>query len=273
MRNTAKKVSIIMIISMVFCSFTSCKRIQNIKNAWGVSSDSAKYLNCARDCFDSRDVNGLYNLFSEESKQDKYLKQRIELIYYYWDLLDLDDSQIKEGGQTGGMSVREGNVTYYNDNLTVENFYDSDGNCYYYSFYSMVVNNEHPESEGVYSLSIKLCSDTIYKTDADRRDITVDASQIDNLLEREKAVLARIEEAKKDNEYIQADNECRVLFMHQLLDDLITEEIEQYGNSVINKDSIENSDAYDYHDYFPALCFKFIDGGKFRILVHNHPKR
>ena len=78
MTNLAKKVSIITTISMVFCSFTSCKRIQNIKDSLTVSFDSNSYLKKACNCFKNYDVNGLYNLFSEESKQDA-LQKRVYL--------------------------------------------------------------------------------------------------------------------------------------------------------------------------------------------------
>ena len=273
MTNLAKRVSILLIISIMLCSATSCKRIQNIKNALGVSSDSAKYLNCARECFDNRDVNGLYSLFSKESKQYKYLKQRIELLYYYWDLLDLDDSQIKEGGQTGGMSVRDGKITYYDDSLSIENYYDKDGNKYCISFYSTAVNKNDLDSEGLHSFCIEYYNSVVYMTSIDKRDITDDAFIIDNLLEREKAVLKKIEDAKADNAYILADNEGRVVFMRQLLKDIIKEEMGQYGNSVINQDSIEDYETDDSYNDFPALRFKFVDGGRLLILVHNHPKR
>ena len=269
----AKK-AFLLISLIITSSFSGCINIQRLNNTIDVESARITLIKDAEQKFKDNNIDGLYNLYSIESRNDCFLRQRIELLTYYWRMMDLDDSHTKSFGSAGEQdNDNNGLVIYYDDSTTITDYYDKDGNCYSLIFSLIAVDQKKPEEEGLYNIRINYCNSTVYKTSIDKRDITDDASKIEKLLEREKAVLKRIEDAKADNAYILADNEGRVVFMRQLLDDIINEEMEQYGNSVINKNSIEDQTTSDSYELFPALRFKFVDGGAFLILVHNHPKR
>jgi len=261
-----------MLISFLL-SVSSCQRIKNIKNGLDVMSDSGKVLNNALQLFDDRDVDGLYDLFSVEAKKDEFLKDRIELLMYYCDMIDLDGSNTKIIGASGGKSADDGIITFYDDGIRVENYYDASGNWHYIGIRCISVDKNNPLNEGLYNITLNYNNTSIYSTKLDEKHRWNESNTIDNIQKREKEVINKIENAKKDSAYIQSDDEGRMTIMHSLLVKIIKDENKLYGNSVIAPESIQDIETSDSVTRFPAIELYFIDGGSFVVLVHNHPSR
>jgi len=257
-----------MIISLLL-SVSSCQRIQNIKNGLDVMSDSGKVLEKARQLFNDRDVDGLYDMFSVEAKKDDYLKDRIELLMYYYDLLDLDESQSKVMGDSGGKSVRDGVYTYFDDAIRVKNLFDPYGNSFFLSLRSRAVDKDNPENEGLYSISIHSHNSIVFGTAVDEKKVK-DGMNVNAIHERIEYVLKRIEDTKKTIFDEQFDDEMRISKMRTLLEEIISEENKTYNNSIIVPESITQIESTDGIEMYPSLKFEFVDGSSFVIVVHTN---
>lgn len=260
---------LIMIISLLL-SVSSCQRIQNIKNGLDVMTDSGKVLKNAQQLFDDRDVDGLYDLFSVEAKKDEFLKERIELLMYYCDLINLDKSKAKIKNTSGGKSVNDGIITFYEDGRKIDNCYDASGKRYYIDYRFISIDKNNPDNEGLYDIYLDYHNTMIYGTQNNETVLSDELIVMDDLVLRIKDVFNRIENAKKDNWYIQSDDEERIIIIRTLIDDIIKDEMNMYGNSVIIPQSIEETTTDDSINEYPALSISFVDGGSFVILVHNN---
>ena len=92
-----------------------------------------------------------------------------------------------------------------------------------------------------------------------------------NCYEREERIVERLLELKEAPSYIQADDEERVNYVKNNLDIWIEEDIEFYGDCVIDEQSISNSFSDDGYEFYPALSFTFIDGATYTVIVHDNP--
>ena len=55
------------------------------------------------------------------------------------------------------------------------------------------------------------------------------------------------------------------------LDNWIEEETAEYGDCIIDEQSISNSFSDDGYEFYPALSFTFIDGATYTVIVHDNP--
>ena len=254
--------SFIMIATI--CALCGCK---SFNTSWSVYKETKDVRDEIHSRFESRDVDGLYEMFSETERKDKSLHSRIETLLYCWDLLNLDDSNARRSDNSGGKTFIDGEFTQYEDGFTLDNYYDKNGNAYRLAFYITSIDKSHPENVGLRALSIISGNTEIYGTGIKekRNGSNNDASG------RMNKVINDIYQQEQDTVYASSDDSTRIIMMKELLNNIIESDKAQNTEPIILPDSIEETTSNDGYGRHPALQFCFCDGSSFKIIVHNNP--
>lgn len=255
----------VILLFFLSISLNGCKNLKTFQSVW---KDNYDFRNEIQARFDNRDVNGLYDLFSDEAKRDQYLKSRIKILMYYWDSLDLDDSKARRRDNSGGKTMINGEYTHYLDEMELDYYSDKYGNPYCVSFYIVSIDKDHPQKVGITDITISSVNTIVYSTSIDKTEQRV---KVNNYEDRIMNIIDRINAMREKTDYVQSSDNERIVIARNTIECLVQEENEKYGDSVIALQSIEETNSDDSFHFYPALIFHFIDGSTFLIIVHNNP--
>jgi len=134
----ARLISILVFI-IVISSQVSCSVVHK----------QADYRNSTLEYVKNQKSDELYELFSEELKNEKGFKDDLNLFLeklYEYDL-SFSKARLVDGG--ADKASEHGEYTYYFDSCSIKNIYDEDGNEYIIFFNYYIVNKENTKKEGL----------------------------------------------------------------------------------------------------------------------------
>lgn len=264
------KIYISMIILVLSCLLLGCQRIQNIRNGITVFSDCGDYQNTIKELFKQRNVDGLYEYFSQNAKEDKNLYSRLKMIITFWDMLELDDTEEQFFNEGGTKTIENGEITRFDSSFSLEHYYDRYGNEYRISFWGMYKDTQHPEKEGIYD--IQIISDAyIYSTSVDEKDKKLCLSNIDDFDVRARKVFNDLLSLRDDSNYISSDDKERIAIVRDSLYSISKADNNKYSSPIIITDTISLKENVVKSKPESLIGFNFCDGSRFVVGVHNNP--
>jgi len=270
-RNFIKNISLLTVVTLLLVSFSSCAKISKIVDVFSEKSEHTAYIeNTVLDLINENDPEGLYDLFSEDARTNPNLLDRLRLLCFIWNELGLDEATPDFQHDTGGgKSYVDGDLVYDEQGYAIK--VSVSGVSYSLKIDEFRIYKDHTEKEGVFAITLVSVNTGIYSTTYRKEKAISIFEQVTNCYEREERIVERLLELKEAPSYIQADDEERVNYVKNNLDIWIEEDIEFYGDCVIDELSISETHSNDGHGTYPALNFNFIDGATYTVIVHDNP--
>ena len=261
-------ITIIILISFFLCTVCGCNIVSTIREK---ANHTIELENTIQNCFNNNDVEGLYNLFSEETRKKPYLLNRLKTLCYLWNSVVKDGSSIEfRHDAGGGKEYRDGEIVY--DSQTFD-IVSHEGTNIEYTFrvYDFRIYKDSPKKEGVYAISLISGNTLIYGTDYKGEKAPEELIYPPMYCERQEKILDDIFLLIGNEEYIQAGDNERIVFLQEKLETTIKKDYEENGSYVIELSTIEDTTSNDGNGEYPAIQFQFIDGSTFIVIVHNNP--
>ena len=270
-RNFIKNISLLTVVTLLLVSFSSCAKISKIVDVFSEKSEHTAYIeNTVLDLINENDPEGLYDLFSEDARTNPNLLDRLRLLCFIWNELGLDEATPDFQHDTGGgKSYVDGDLVYDEQGYAIK--VSVSGVSYSLKIDEFRIYKDHTEKEGVFAITLVSVNTGIYSTTYRKEKAISIFEQVTNCYEREERIVERLLGLKEAPSYIQADDEERVNYVKNNLDIWIEEDIEFYGDCVIDELSISETHSNDGHGTYPALNFNFIDGATYTVIVHDNP--
>ena len=270
-KSIIKIISLLTVGTLLLVSFSSCAKISKIVDVFSEKSEHTAYIeNTVLDLINENDPEGLYDLFSEDARTNPNLLDRLRLLCFIWNELGLDEATPDFQHDTGGgKSYVDGDLVYDEQGYAIK--VSVSGVSYSLKIDEFRIYKDHTEKEGVFAITLVSVNTGIYSTTYRKEKAISIFEQVTNCYEREERIVERLLELKEAPSYIQADDEERVNYVKNNLDIWIEEDIEFYGDCVIDELSISETHSNDGHGTYPALNFNFIDGATYTVIVHDNP--
>ena len=261
-------ISITILISIILCTFCGCNIVKTI-------SDKAKHTRTLEDtvqnCFNNNDAEGLYNLFSEETREKPYLLNRLKTLCYLWNSVVKDGSGVEfRHDAGGGKKFRDGEIVYDCQGFDIVS-HEGTNIEYTFRVYDYRVYKEAPQKEGVYAISLISGSTLIYGTDYRGEKVPEELIYPPMYCERQAKILDDIFLLIGNEEYIHFGDSERVIYVQNQLETIIKKDYEENGDYMIDISSVKDTTSNDGTGRYPAIQFQFIDGSTFIVIVHNNP--
>jgi len=260
-------IRLLLITITLVCAVVGCKNYKTVQSAVKMNYN---IKNNIQELFEKEDIDGLYYLFSIRNKEDPYLLYRLRILMNYWNSLNLDSSHSKRRDESKSKSFEDGEFSFFEDGFVLDDYYDINGNRYRVSFDIYTIDKNNTNQEGVNDISICYVNTAIFSTSIYEKECTY-VDTIDNYTERVTSVINGLSELRNKDKYIYSDDSNRVLIVRQFLQEKANEDYTKYGYSIINTDSIEDTEIYDGYNFYPGVLFYFADGSRFFVFVHNNP--
>lgn len=252
-----KTVSVSLVIVLMSSLFCGCNRV---KQAIDLKMEKNKFKKEFFEAFDDRDVDDMYDLFSDAEKEDKNLASTIEVLFYYFDLLNLDVSKSNKVLHDGGYSIDDGIYSNEHDTLYLYNCVDEYENNYFRIKADItMIDTDEPDEVGVNVITVSCANSTLFSAhgcsdDFESNKITKNPSKY------MKEVLDELFDLKDTDEYWSASYKERVQMGIDVLDSICESQMEEYGFSVVDQDSIHSCMYDDSYNFYPDVGFYFYNG-------------
>jgi len=264
-----KILSVILFLVFVLNSFAGCRVVNVISDYHSSMVERHEKSEFILECMNEGRAEDIYDLFSEEAKEQKYLLERIQAVIYYYQLLDLDTTSPYHENLGGGKSYGEGRTLYEKSGIKIGDIGEKDGIEYAVEWYEIVVDEDEPERTGLYTLDITYGDMYLLSTfSVAENDNGSNNEGVNNMYEKTKSVIDAVYELENSNKYLQADDTSKYDMMYELLNKIATSGTDAFDESLIKEDSIEVKWNYNY-DCKLWFAFTLVDGQIMRVIIPN----